>query len=229
MRLGFLAVGMLIALSMSACSSGEPGSSSTSVETPSQTQPQVSPSETEAESEIDTEDQVQDSEETSPESQESLIDSFREVTYASCEKALAEGVVEKSVEPEGLVLVMIPKREAITGYSAAYFLSPDTFELIFETDVFSSCALANLFSLSEEAGQEIELEITHDKQTNTFLVTQDLGEWGISATSYEVAGDLIAAATNLNSETGRFLIEYGQVSDADRAIIQTSVDRFSQE
>jgi hypothetical protein len=229
MRLGFLAIGMLIALSMSACSSGEPGSSNTSVETPSQTQPQVSPSETQAESEINTEDQVQDSEETSPESQESLIDSFREVTYASCEKALAEGVVEKSVEPKGLVLVMIPKREAITGYSAAYFLSPDTFELIFETDVFSSCALANLFSLSEEAGQEVELEITHDKQTNTFLVTQDLGEWGISATSYEVAGDLIAAATNLNAETGRFLIEYGQVSDADRAIIQTSVDRFSQE
>jgi hypothetical protein len=59
-------------------------------------------------------------------------------------KALAEGVVEKSAEPEGLVLVMIPKREAIAGYSAAYFLSPDT---------FPSCALANHFSLSEEAGK----------------------------------------------------------------------------
>jgi hypothetical protein len=124
---------------------------------------------------------------------------------------------------------MIPKQEAIAGYSAAYFLPPDTYELIFETDVFSSCALANLFALSEAAGQELELEITHDKQTNTFFITQDLGEWGMSATSYEVKGDLIAAATNLNGETGRFLIEYGQVSDADRAIIQTSVDRFSQE
>ena len=229
MRLGFLAIGMLIALSLSACSTGEPVSSSTSAETPSQIQPQGTPSETEAESGIGTEDQVQDSEETSPESQELLIDSFREITYASCEKALAEGVVEKSVEPEGLVLVMIPKQEAIAGYSAAYFLPPNTYELIFETDVFSSCALANLFSLSEEAGQELDLEVTLDKETNTFLVTQDLGEWGVTATGYEVRADLIVAATNLNADTGKLLIEYGQVSDADRAIIQTSVDRFSQE
>ena len=229
MRLGFLAIGMLIAFSLSACSTGEPVSSSTSADTPSQIQPEETPSETEAESGIGTEDQVQDSEETSPESQELLMDSFREITYASCEKALAEGVVEQSVEPEGLVLVMIPKQEAIAGYSAAYFLPPNTYELIFETDVFSSCALANLFSLSEEAGQELELEISLDKQTNTFLVTQDLGEWGVTATGYEVKADLIVAATNLNADTGKLLIKYGPVSDGDRAIIQTSVDRFSQE
>jgi hypothetical protein len=205
-----LASGMLIAISLSSCSSGEPGSNSPSEEPASQTQPQ-------------------ESEASLPQSQEALEESFRQITHASCEKALAEGVVERSGEPDGLVLVMIPKQEAIAGYSAAYFLSPDTYELIFETDVFSSCALANLFALSEEAGQELELEITHDKQTNTFFITQDLGERGISETSYEVMGDLIVAATNLNAETGRFLIEYGQVSDADRAIIQTSVDRFSQE
>jgi hypothetical protein len=225
----FLAIGMLIAVSLSACSVGEARSNSISAEAPIQAQPETSAGASQPGDAIEWEDQVQDSEETSPESQESLIDSAREITYASCEKALAEGVVEKSVEPGGLGLVMIPKQEAIAGHSAAYFLSPDTFELIFETDVFSSCGLANLFALSEEAGQELELEITHEIRTNTFLVTQDLGEWGISATSYEVAGDLIAAATNLNAETGRFLIEYGQVSDADRAIIQTSVDRFSQE
>jgi hypothetical protein len=228
MRFGFLAIGMLLALSLSSCSVGEPESGSTPSETPTQTQPEESPFETQAESEMDTE-KAQESKETSPESQELLIDSLREITYASCEKALAEGVVEKSVEPEGLVLVMIPKQEAIAGYSAAYFLPPNTYELIFETDVFSSCALANLFSLSEEAGQELDLEVTLDKQTNTFLVTQDLGEWGVTATGYEVKADLIVAATNLNADTGKLLIEYGQVSDADRAIIQTSVDRFSQE
>jgi hypothetical protein len=228
MRFGFLAIGMLLALSLSSCSVGEPESGSTPSETPTQTQPEESPFETQAESEMDTE-KAQESKETSPESQELLIDSLREITYASCEKALAEGVVEKSVEPEGLVLVMIPKQEAIAGYSAAYFLPPNTYELIFETDVFSSCALANLFSLSEEAGQELDLEVTLDKQTNTFLVTQDLGEWGVTATGYEVNADLIVAATNLNADTGKLLIEYGPVSDADRAIIQTSVDRFSQE
>jgi hypothetical protein len=228
MRFGFLAIGMLLALSLSSCSVGEPESGSTPSETPTQTQPEESPFETQAESEMDTE-KAQESKETSPESQELLIDSLREITYASCEKALAEGVVEKSVEPEGLVLVMIPKQEAIAGYSAAYFLPPNTYELIFETDVFSSCALANLFSLSEEAGQELDLEVTLDKQTNTFLVTQDLGEWGVTATGYEVKADLIVAATNLNADTGKLLIEYGPVSDADRAIIQTSVDRFSQE
>lgn len=229
MRFFILATGILFSISLSSCSTGELGSNSPSEEPANQTQPQESGAQGQTESEINTEDQDQESGATSPQSQEALLEGFRQITYASCEKALARGVVERSVEPEGLVIVMIPKQEAIAGYSAAYFLPPDTYELIFETDVFSSCALANLFALSEEAGQELELEITHDKQTNTFFITQDLGEWGMSATSYEVKGDLIAAATNLNAETGRFLIEYGQVSDADRAIIQTSVDRFSQE
>jgi hypothetical protein len=139
----FLVIGMLIAISLSACSSGEARSNSISAEAPIQAQPETSVGASSGDA-IELEDQGQDSEETSPESQESLIDSFREVTYASCEKALAEGVVEKSAEQEGLVLVMIPKREAIAGYSAAYFLSPDT---------FPSCALANHFSLSEEAGK----------------------------------------------------------------------------
>ena len=125
--------------------------------------------------------------------------------------------------------MIIPKQEAIAGYSAEYFLPHNTYELIFETDVFSSCVLANLFSLSEEAEQGLELKITFDKQANTFPVTQVLGEWGVTATGYEVMDDLIVAAASLNADTGKTRIEYGQVSDADHAIIQTSVDRFSQE
>ena len=40
---------------------------------------------------------------------------------AVAKKAHAEGVVEKSAEPEGLVLVMIPKREAIAGSAPHIF------------------------------------------------------------------------------------------------------------
>lgn len=158
-----------------------------------------------------------------------VVDEFITIAIASCEKAMAEGVVERSSDPTGYTLVMVPKAQAIDGYSAAYFLPPDTYELIWETDVFYSCELANSFWLASEAGAELEAEVSFDPDTGTYLVTQDFGEWGLSATSFEVVDGLLVSAVNLNSDAEKYLIEYGDLEEADLEIIINSVKLFSEQ
>lgn len=159
----------------------------------------------------------------------SVVDEFITIAIASCEKAMAEGVVERSSDPTGYTLVMVPKNQAIDGYSAAYFLPPYTYELIWETDVFYSCELANSFWLASEAGAELEAEVSFDPDTGTYLVTQDFGEWGLSATSFEVVDGLLVSAVNLNSDAEKYLIEYGDLEEADLEIIINSVKLFSEQ
>ena len=156
----------------------------------------------------------------------SAVDELITIAIASCEKAMAEGVVERSSDPTGYTLVMVPKDQAIDGYSAAYFLPPDTFELIWETDVFYSCELANSFWLASEAGAELEAEVSFDPDTGTYLVTQDFGEWGLSATSFEVVDGLLVSAVNLNSDAEKYLIEYGPLSEYHMGVLTISLERF---
>jgi hypothetical protein len=89
LRFFILATGILFSISLSSCSTGELGSNSPSEEPANQTQPQESGAQGQTESEINTEDQDQESGATSPQSQEALLEGFRQITYASCEKALA--------------------------------------------------------------------------------------------------------------------------------------------
>ena len=158
-----------------------------------------------------------------------LVEKLVSVANASCELALAEGVVEASSDPAGFTLVMVPKSMGIDGYSAAYFLPPETYELIWETDVFYACELANSFSLASDAGTELEIDVSLDAATGEFLVTQDFGEWGVSATKYEVTDGLLRAATNLNSEGETYRIEYGFPNDIELQILVQAVELFMQE
>ena len=169
--------------------------------------------------------------EVEPEETEAIsaVDELLTIASASCEKAMAEGVVERSSDPTGYTLVMVPKDQAIDGYSAAYFLPPDTYELIWETDVFYSCELANSFWLASEAGAELEAEVSFDPDTGTYLVTQDFGEWGLSATSFEVVDGLLVSAVNLNSDAEKYLIEYGDLEDVSLEIIRNAVQLFSEQ
>ena len=159
----------------------------------------------------------------------SVVDELITIAVASCEKAMAEGVVERSTDPTGYTLVMVPKDQAINGYSAAYFLPPNTYALIWETDVFYSCELANSFWLASEAGAELEAEVSFDPDTGTYLVTQDFGEWGLSATSFEVVDGLLVSAVNLNSDAEKYLIEYGDLEDVSLEIIRNAVQLFSEQ
>ena len=154
-------------------------------------------------------------------------DSFKQIARASCDAAMAEGVVERSEAEDGFVLVMVPKNEAYKDFSAAYFQPEDTYELIWETDAFSACGAAISFDLAEEAGQEADIEITFNSDTGQYETFQDFGEFGVSRLAYQAKDGLIVSVTNLESaDSGVRTVTYGGLSGTDIQILETAADKF---
>jgi hypothetical protein len=151
---------------------------------------------------------------------------FETLAHASCAKAMAQGVVEKSTAKDGFTLVMVPKDEAFKDFSAAFYKPTDTFELIWETDAFSACSASMQLELAAEGGGEPDLLVEFDWATDTFETTQDLGEFGISHLSYAHSNGLFSGIKTLDSgDADPRTITYG-VTEADREILETAVDRY---
>jgi hypothetical protein len=151
-------------------------------------------------------------------------EAFIEVAMASCDKALAEGVVEDTPELE-LMAVMVPKEMGIDGYSAAYFQAPDTYELIWETDFFFACSIANQATLSEEAGVQLDLDVEVDG--DRYLVTQLDFDQNPYTTEYFVESGLIKmTSSGSGGETIKTLISYGGEMEASLEIISEALLRF---
>ena len=151
-------------------------------------------------------------------------EAFIEVAIASCDKALAEGVVEDTPELE-LMAVMVPKEMGIDGYSAAYFQAPDTYELIWETDFFFACSIANQATLSEEAGVKLELDVEVDG--DRYLVTQLDFDQNPYTTEYFVESGLIKkTSSDSGGETIEALISYGGDLEVSLEIISEALLRF---
>lgn len=165
----------------------------------------------------------------SPETQlssEQALEQFATIAKASCGKALATGVVEKSAGDSGFTLVMVPKSSSYKDFSAAYFEPTDTFELIWEIDALSACGASMQFDLAAEAGIQVDLSVEFDEATGNFETTQDSGEYGISKLSYEHKNGLFTGVRTLGDEDADFrTITYG-VTSQDRVILETAVDRF---
>lgn len=158
------------------------------------------------------------------------LEDFRAIAAKSCETALAEGVVEESTGAEGFKLVMVPKAEAYKDYSAAYFAPPKTYELIWETDALSACGADIQFAMAEEGGGTVDLEVSFSTEDGTYTTTQDLGEQGIWTLNYEVTDGLFSTVTTLrNGDEDPRTIRYGNLNDADWAILKTAVDAFMAE
>ena len=152
---------------------------------------------------------------------------FATIANASCDKAMAEGVVEQSISSDGFTLVMVPKEEGYKDYSAAYFEPADTYELIWEADAFSACGASISFSLAAEAGVESDIEVAFNATDSTFETTQDLGEFGISRLRYNVENGLLSQIEILDSTVADVRsIRYGNLSDEHWKILRTAVDRF---
>lgn len=152
---------------------------------------------------------------------------FIKIADASCNKALAVGVVEKSVDSNGFTLVMVPKDQAYQDFSAAYFQPKNTYELIWETDALSACSASMSFSLAKEGGSESDIKVTYNSSDGTFETTQDLGEYGISHIRYTVAEELFSGTETLDSDTpDARTIKYGDLTDGDWKILKTAVDAF---
>jgi hypothetical protein len=152
---------------------------------------------------------------------------FETIANASCDKAMAEGVVEQSISSDGFTLVMVPKEEGYKDYSAAYFEPADTYELIWEADAFSACGASISFSLAAEAGVESDIEVAFNATDSTFETTQDLGEFGISRLKYQTTDGLLSQIEILDAAVSDVRsIRYGNLSDEHWQILRTAVDRF---
>ncbi len=163
----------------------------------------------------------------SPLSAEQARVAFEKIATASCDKAMAEGVVEQSEAADGFTLVMVPKDQAYQDFSAAYFEPTDKFELIWETDALSACGAAIQFAMAQDSGTDVDMAVSFDETDGTFSTEQDLGEFGVSKLKYEVAGDLLTTIEILESATpDKRTIRYGNLQEADWNILRTAVDRY---
>ena len=152
---------------------------------------------------------------------------FEKIATASCDKAMAEGVVEQSTSLDGFTLVMVPKDEAYLDFSAAYFESPDTYELIWEVDALSSCGAAISFALADEAGVESDLQVSFNPADSTFETLQDLGEYGTIRLKYNITDGLLSKIEILDSTVVDVRkISYGNLQETDWNILRTAVDRY---
>lgn len=152
---------------------------------------------------------------------------FETVANASCDKAMAEGVVEQSTSLDGFTLVMVPKDDAYLDFSAAYFEPDDNYELIWETDAFSACGASISFSLAAEAGVESDLKVSFIPADSSFETFQDLGEYGTSRLKYQVTDGLLSEIEILDSTVVDIrTIRYGNLSLDQWGILRTAVDRY---
>ena len=152
---------------------------------------------------------------------------FKTIARASCQEALEKGTLEKSEDPGGFTLVMVPKDDAYKDFSAAYFQPDDTYELIWETDAFSACGASMTYDLAEEAGQESDLEVIYNAELQQFETFQDFGEFGISRLAYEIIEGKISSVQDLESKVSdKRTVIYGTFTEAEINILTTAVDRF---
>lgn len=153
---------------------------------------------------------------------------FRLIADESCGRALEFGVSEIETGTAGFEQVLVPKDEGYQGYSAAYFQPEDTYELIYETDWFAVCAASNTYALSEEAGAEAGIAVEYLAEDEVFETTQDFGEFGISVVRYSVVDGYFETVTYVEAgESGVVSISYGPLTEDQKQIIRTAVDRLA--
>jgi hypothetical protein len=151
-------------------------------------------------------------------------DAYRIIAEESCRSAEDEGVVETS---NGFTVVSVPKEEAYEGFSAAYLEYPDTYQIIWElTNVFA-CSHAISFSMAQEAGYEADIEVQAAQEDNTFLVSEDFGEFGMFISFVKTDGLRIVGADSIDSgDPWSISIEYGSPSAENRNILMSAVNRY---
>lgn len=150
---------------------------------------------------------------------------FLKIADASCERAMALGVVESSLGGSGFTQIMVPKDQAYKDFSAAYFAPPNTYEIIYELDAFTVCYASMTNLLAKEAGIDSQIQVKYSN--GRYLTFEDLGDAGISQISYEVKDGLIASMTILSSSGDETLaVKYGQLTGKELLILKTAVDRY---
>jgi hypothetical protein len=140
----------------------------------------------------------------------------------SCEKAIAEGVIEATAE--GVRMVLLPENLAYESYKAFYQTSEGESELIFSLDFFLVCDLhlsvANFLDQNSEAKRaDFPFEVSA-QGTEEFVVTLD----GVSDSqrTYLIRNGLLAEV--ILAEGTALSINYGQYSPEDLVEIESLVN-----
>lgn len=156
-----------------------------------QTQPVVGPSTPEAPSSSPSVSQSPSVSPTATPASNPLLEKFLGHMATTCIYAQGVGVTE-TVSTNGVLdgsLILLPKKEAILdGYTAGWIPADGSpAEVIFESDAFDSCALANMDSLAKESGSDLSGSVTvkFDEVTQIFTATTDFGDFSRTA-KYQV-------------------------------------------
>lgn len=133
-------------------------------------------------------------------------DRFMNAMATTCLYAQGVGVMEtisEANEPVG-VLFMLPKNAAVDdGYTAGWVpANGDPAEVIFETDAFESCYLANMDGLSRESGSDLRNSVTvaFEAETNTYRAVLDFGDFQRTV-AYEIGeGGIVYKALSVGPD-----------------------------
>lgn len=149
--------------------------------------------------------------------------SFEDVAIASCDLAMQVGVEETATS--GYRQVMIPKSEALDGYSAAWEdPTAGDIGLIWETDAFLSCSAAMTIWLAAEAGEQPIWEITETQEG--FELFQDFGEFGTQTVSFAVEDGVFSSAQIDGGEV--LIISYQPDLLSAQELIAAAVKEFEE-
>jgi hypothetical protein len=147
--------------------------------------------------------------------------SYKKIVEAGCNAAQELGAVEES---KAAKVVMTPKSEAYKDYSAAYFASPDTYEIIWELDGLYACGDWFNFSMSEEAGVEAAIDVTFDEKTGKYSTSQTFDGEVYSYVSTVTDGKISSVYSSVTKNDTA--IKYGNLTAEDLLILTTAVDRY---
>ncbi|WP_138315900.1 hypothetical protein [Rhodoluna limnophila] len=165
---------------------------------------------------------------------------FEVAATASCDRAMAEGVVEtvaaggKLAQPEWWLL-MVPKANAIDGFSAArYSSATDSAEVIYETYEFDTCYFATQFALAKEGNVDINkvMHITYDKMMRSYVAVGLQGEGGAAVTFFFVSDDgFIEKVQYPGAEVGEIAFErairYGALTAEEQGWFESAVAKVN--
>ena len=160
------------------------------------------------------------------------FDRFLNSMEATCIYAQGVGVTE-SVSVDGKLegsLILLPKTAAIAdGYTAGWIpANGDPTEIVFNTDAFDSCYLANMASLAREAGEGLrdQVIVTYDETTDAYAVVVDFGDFPRSAIYQMGEGQIAYSVTGPNDkgQTISMVVRFGMPKAEQIASLSAAVD-----
>lgn len=149
----------------------------------------------------------------------------------------AQGVgVTETVSTDGVLdgsLILLPPSAAVSdSYTAGWIpANGGATEVIFESDAFVSCALANMETLAKEAGGDLrkKVNVKYDAATNIYTATVDFS--GFASTSkYQIGeGGITYSVTGTDAQGSEVLtsMKFGMPKAEHLAALKAAVEALA--